>query len=448
MINNDEECIEFYNQNLKGKGLKIISLNKKCPDFLTYIRNRFNDTTGNEMVRELIYRIENKLEEIPKCPVCGKPLAFYKREWKYKSFCSKQCKNSDKGKEIIQQKTVKTNIEKYGCNVGSQSEKVKEKMKQTCLKKYGVDCTLKDKNIKNKTINTWLLNYGVSHPRKSDKIKQKTKETCLEKYGVCNPFELKEIRNKAKYTCLEKYGVEYAMQNNNIKQKNKETCLKKYGVEYVTQTDLFKQKSREICLEKYGVKYTFQVDIFKEKSKKTCLEKYGVSHPMKSDIVKNKAIHTCLLHYGVEYPTQNIKIMLKAFNNRIKTCKKTTYSKKENEIYEYLITLDKDTKRQYYSDLYPFHCDFYLPNFDVYIEYQGMWTHGKHPFNKDNDDDIALLETWKKKTENSKFYKSAIYTWTVSDELKRKTAKDNNLKYLEIYPKDSFKDIINSYLKI
>ena len=37
MINNDEECIEFYNQNLKGKGLKIISLNKKCPDFLTYI---------------------------------------------------------------------------------------------------------------------------------------------------------------------------------------------------------------------------------------------------------------------------------------------------------------------------------------------------------------------------------------------------------------------------
>ena len=135
MINNDEECIEFYNQNLKGKGLKIISLNKKCPDFLTYIRNRFNDTTGNEMVRELIYRIENKLEEIPKCPVCGKPLAFYKREWKYKSFCSQECKNSDKGKEIIQQKTVETNIEKYGCNVGSQSEKVKEKNETNMFKK-------------------------------------------------------------------------------------------------------------------------------------------------------------------------------------------------------------------------------------------------------------------------------------------------------------------------
>ena len=46
------------------------------------------------MVRELIYRIEYEIEEHPKCPVCGKLLEFYKREWKYKSFCSKQCKNS------------------------------------------------------------------------------------------------------------------------------------------------------------------------------------------------------------------------------------------------------------------------------------------------------------------------------------------------------------------
>ena len=90
---------------------------------------------------------------------------------------------------------------------------------------------------------------------------------------------------------------------------------------------------------------------------------------MKSDIVKSKVMHTCLLHYGVEHPTQNKKIMLKAFDNRIKSMKGHRFSKKEDEIYNYLITIDKDTKRQYYSELYPFHCDFYLPNFDVYIEY-------------------------------------------------------------------------------
>ena len=238
------------------------------------------------------------------------------------------------------------------------------------------------------------------------------------------------------------------MQNNDIKQKNKETCLKKYGVEYVTQTELFKQKSKESCLEKYGVEYTFQVDTFREKTIKTCLEKYGVDHPMKSDIVKNKVMHTCLLHYGVEHPTQNKKIMLKAFDARIKSMKEHRFSKKEDEIYNYLITIDKDTKRQYYSELYPFHCDFYLPNFDVYIEYQGMWTHGKHPFNKDNNEDKILLEVWENKALNSKFYKSAIENWTITDPLKRETAKDNKLNYLEIFPKDSFKDIINNYLKI
>ena len=400
MINNDEECIEFYNQNLKGKGLKIISLNKKCPDFLTYIRNRFNDTTGNEMVRELIYRIEYEIEEHPKCPVCGKLLEFYKREWKYKSFCSKQCKNSDKGKQVIQQKTVETNLKRYGCEVSSQNKEVKEKMKQTCLEKYGVD----------------------------------------------NPFKSKEIQNKAKQTCIDRYSVEYAMQNNDIKQKNKETCLKKYGVEYVTQTELFKQKSKESCLEKYGVEYTFQVDTFREKTIKTCLEKYGVDHPMKSDIVKNKVMHTCLLHYGVEHPTQNKKIMLKAFDARIKSIKGHRFSKKEDEIYNYLITIDKDTKRQYYSELYPFHCDFYLPNFEVYIEYQGMWTNGLHPFDKDNKDDIEILNKWEIKAETSKFYRSAIKNWTITDPLKRKTAKDNKLNYLEIFPNDLYKDKINNYL--
>ena len=77
-----------------------------------------------------------------------------------------------------------------------------------------------------------------------------------------------------------------------------------------------------------------------------------------------------------------------------------------------------------------------------------MWTHGKNPFNKNVENDIALLEIWKKKAENSKFYKRAIYTWTISDLLKRQTAKNNNLNYLEIFPGDSYKDIINNHLKI
>ena len=137
--------------------------------------------------------------------------------------------------------------------------------------------------------------------------------------------------------------------------------------------------------------------------------------------------------------------MLKTFDSRIKN-KTNKFSKKEDEIFNYLITIDKDTKRQYYSELYPFHCDFYLPNFDVYIEYQGMWTHGLHPFDKDNKDDIEILNKWEIKAETSKFYRSAIKNWTITDPLKRETAKDNKLNYLEIFPNDLYKDKINNYL--
>ena len=67
IIMNDTECLEFYNNNLKGKRYPLKYVNRMFPNFISYIRNRFNDSIGNESIKELIYRIEHKLEEIPKC---------------------------------------------------------------------------------------------------------------------------------------------------------------------------------------------------------------------------------------------------------------------------------------------------------------------------------------------------------------------------------------------
>ena len=58
----------------------------------------------------------------------------------------------------------------------------------------------------------------------------------------------------------------------------------------------------------------------------------------------------------------------------------------------------------------------------------------------DNKDDIEILNKWEIKAETSKFYRSAIKNWTITDPLKRKTAKDNKLNYLEIFPNDLYKD--------
>ncbi len=86
---------------------------------------------------------------------------------------------------------------------------------------------------------------------------------------------------------------------------------------------------------------------------------------------------------------------------------------------------------QYRSELYPFNCDFYIKSLDLYIEYQGMWTHGPHPFDKNNINDLKLLEYWK--SQNKDFYNAAINTWTIADPNKRNIAKQNKLNYIEFW---------------
>ena len=108
-------------------------------------------------------------------------------------------------------------------------------------------------------------------------------------------------------------------------------------------------------------------------------------------------------------------------------------SKIEIQLKQYLTENNINYIYQYKSKLYPFNCDFYFPYKDLYIEIQGNWTHGPHPFT-DSEEDKLLLEKWKSK--NTKYYNNAINTWTIRDVNKRETAKQNNLNYLEIFSCD------------
>lgn len=64
------------------------------------------------------------------------------------------------------------------------------------------------------------------------------------------------------------------------------------------------------------------------------------------------------------------------------------------------------------------------------------------PFNNKDEECISLLDKWKGKAVNSKYYKNAIQVWTVSDPLKRETAKKNNLNYIEFWNLDEAKQWI------
>ena len=213
---------------------------------------------------------------------------------------------------------------------------------------------------------------------------------------------------KAKQTKLKKYGDE----NYNNIEKIKQTCLEKYGEENIRKTIYYKEKIKQTCLKKYNNKNYRN----SQKHQQTCLEKYGVNSFTQTEEFKIK----------VNWKEANIK--------QIKTKKKNgTLNTSIPENKSYLILKEKypDIIKQYLSNLYPFNCDFYIPSLDLYIECNYHWTHGGHPFDPTNIDDINKLNYWQEK--NTKFYQSAIKTWTIRDVNKRNIAKQNKLNYIEVW---------------
>ena len=95
------------------------------------------------------------------------------------------------------------------------------------------------------------------------------------------------------------------------------------------------------------------------------------------------------------------------------------YFGNENVIYNY-----------YDKERYPFKCDFYIVPEDLFIELHAGWEHQSHPFNNDNENDVALLEELKLKSINSDYYKNVIYQWTELDVKKLNTFKNNKLNYI------------------
>ena len=100
-------------------------------------------------------------------------------------------------------------------------------------------------------------------------------------------------------------------------------------------------------------------------------------------------------------------------------------------------------KTQFSDNRYPFLCDFYIEKLDLFIEYNGHWTHGSHPFDINNKNDILKLNYWRDKSVNSRFYNNAINVWTIRDTNKRQTAILNNLNYKELWSMKEAIEYIN-----
>lgn len=302
------------------------------------------------------------------------------------------------------------NLKKYGSVTHMSSQEVKDKIKQTCLERYGVDNVFKCDDIKKKVEQTCLERYGTANVQQNLEIRKKTEQTCLERYGEVSPLLNDEVKEKALSTLLQKYGVYNAMQSDEVKLKAKQTCLKRYGYESYNQTEECKQRYRRTCLERYGVTNTLLLDVCKERS---------------LNVIQSK--------YGVDYAFCNKDIQKRALDLSLQSS--SSKSKAEDTIYKELCCIygKENIIRQYKSNMYPFHCDFYIQSEDLYIEYQGSWTHGNMPYIEGDTACVQQLQLWEEKAVNSDYYKDAIETWTYRDVIKRETAYKYNLNYIEIW---------------
>ena len=215
--------------------------------------------------------------------------------------------------------------------------------------------------------------------------------------------------NRRKATKFERYGDE----NYNNMDKNKSTKLKRYGSETYNNPERQVKTSRE----RWGDNYNNRTQCAETK-----LLRHGSS--TYNNMTKNK--YTKLQRYGNE----NYNNMEKHIESS-KIC-----NKEEDNMYIKLVNIfgSDDVIRQYYDkDRYPFHCDFYIKSKDLFIEYQGFWTHHTHPFDETNEEDLKQVKLWESK--DTDFCRNAIYTWTDLDVKKRKIAEKNNLNIKFIYPK-------------
>ena len=165
-------------------------------------------------------------------------------------------------------------------------------------------------------------------------------------------------------------------------------------------------------------------DNIDNRKKLTFLKNYGVDNISKTKEWKEKIKSNKEIIYKKIYKT-------KKKNNSFNS------SKPEQELLEELKKFYPNIKYQYRDERYPFSCDFYIPEKDLFIELNLYPSHGKEPYDKDNQNHRLIFEEWKerdlKHRKNKNQYKIYIKVWTMSDPKKRKVAKENGLNYIEVF---------------
>lgn len=221
-----------------------------------------------------------------------------------------------------------------------------------------------------------------------------------------------------KQSMIDKYGAENPQQNKEIRARTIETTKTNLGVDYAFLTKEAKQKAK---INSHSKETT-------EKTKKTNLKRYGKTNPAKSDIVKQKIKNTIFNKHLINFSKTRLDLSMKEIKTKGSKIEQLFY----NKLSDFTILYNAC------SDDYPYLCDFYIKEFDLYIELNITWTHFNHYYNKTLDKNI--LDQLIHKSNN--YYNGAIHTWTSKDIEKRDCAIKNNLNFVVVWNNRQIEQLI------
>ena len=372
---------------------------------------------------------------------------------------------------VIQAKTRATNLRRYGYTNANKrpfmrkhmSEVMKKnasmiaaKSRKTCFEKYGVE-------YYGQTVEARKAQSERMHGN-LDVFLAKTRATMQKRYGVNYSWESATLRSKAQATMRERYGSscyvqsdEYKERLDNIMDKVRNTNMMRYGAPVYTQSDEYKQKVDDIqdkiqstMRDMYGSSVYTQSEDYKQKVDKivnkmrdTNISRYGVQNYTQSedykqmlDTIAEKSRDTNISRYGAPFYVQSDEYKQKV--DSIKSKRNAT--KRKNGTFNTSSTEERIKvlgifEPQYNKDSrYPYLCDFYDKDRDLFIEVNASWVHGCHWY--DIEKDANLISSWQAKSTDSKYYSHAVKVFIQSDVKKRNTARANNLNYVTLWDSD------------
>lgn len=345
-----EEIVNSTYSSVIVRILKKENLQDLLLDMTKFLDTEYGDVSTSQRY----YHIKKSLYEIQKCEICQKNKAKYTSGFHGYTACSKECSRI---------KIEKTCLEKYGSITALNTPESKKKAKLTSMEKYGVDKPSKSKIVRDKMKLTCIEKYGVENFSKTDQFLEKMKKTNSEKYGIDHPSKLESKRAEISEKLRNRSDSEKLEAN----RKKFETNLKKYGSEHY------------LLSNEYMTNYD-------EQRYDNIKQRLGENYDVRGSTNSTFNIFHIICGFTFTIPKSTSYRRLLNGHEPCPNCNpiEKSYSKGEKELLSciseiYSGEIIENTKRI----ISPYEVDIFLPEFNLAIDYNGLYWHSDAKVNND-----------------------------------------------------------------